>query len=172
MKIELTKQDTPSRPILIESDFVAKTTPLRKTLPSQNSQTPGAVSLVWTGTRLDFADGSHVNVLEDYQLVKDLFAGPVPLALDLDALLPTEAQLDAIHAQSREAGFVKAEGTIEIPNEATDESSAGTPLTEDELQAVAEHDAIPDDERSPQPSELSPAEKRKATLEAKKAAQG
>lgn len=79
--IELTLQDTPARPIVVNTDQVATLKPLRAILPSANSNTPGATETKERGTEIVMANGSKHNVLEPYaEVLERVKDKPVPQA--------------------------------------------------------------------------------------------
>lgn len=241
--ITLTKQDTPSRPITLNTDFIAAVNPLRKAIPDPNSQTM-QTRTVYAGSEVVLSNGTRYNVLESYpDVVAKLTdnvsypAGPMPEAhqratpaqapptppgtvlaasgvpqlantvttTDSDAqpepldVLPTpipEPEMRPLQpGEPRSEGAV---GTIagtpngpadddppqSIPDRPADDGSgrsvtekeaddqaeqarqeltaeppAGTPLTKEELAAVAEHDAKPEVTSSPKPAKKAAAKK-------------
>lgn len=74
--ITLTRQDTPSRPISLNTDFIAAVHPLRKVVPDASSQTM-QTKTIYTGTEVVLSNGTKYNVQEDYQHVIDQLVEPV-----------------------------------------------------------------------------------------------
>lgn len=73
--IELTKIDTPARPLIINPAHVASLQPLRRVVPSMVSQTPGATNEQRIGTQIFMVDGTHYNVTDAYEKVRELVMG-------------------------------------------------------------------------------------------------
>lgn len=201
--ITLTKQDTPSRPITLNTDFIAAVNPLRKAIPDPNSQTM-QTRTVYAGSEVVLSNGTRYNVLESYpDVVAKLTdnvsypAGPMPeahqratpaqapptppgtilaasgvgqLANTVTTTTDSDAQpepLDVLPTPIPEPEPV-AETNIDIdlPPRGTGkveiseaEPPAGTPLTKEELAAVAEHDAKPEVTSSPKPAKKAAAKK-------------
>lgn len=78
--IHLMRQDTPARPVTINTDHVASLRPLRRLVPSSVSQTPGHVVAQYMGTELVLVNGERINVCEQYTDVLQLISGLPPVA--------------------------------------------------------------------------------------------
>lgn len=168
--VQFTAQDTPARPITINSDFVVSLMPLRKVMPTMNSQTPGAAHTVFTGTEIRTSDGLKHNVLEPYDEVDaKLFKtvtypnNPVPAITQDDVQDVADGLRNPEPFPSRET---EAQPWVPGEDQLAETDAALKAVygkTSDELadEAEAGYDT----------SKMTPAEKRKRTLEAKKRAE-
>lgn len=200
--IQLTKADTPSRPITINPAFIISLVPIRKVLPSMNDQNAGATTMAFGGTKIAFSDGTWVNVLENYDQVSTLLSPPQweeTSSVPSESWVPDNGELEAVRADMQKAVAVDAKTLLgkewgvdpdgvptaekngdklteaQVPGMVYGEESVDAnltveipdpPMTQDELfakgaEAKAEREAE---------EQLSAAEKRKRTMEAKKKA--
>lgn len=175
--VQFTRQDTPSRPVMINPAFVASIKPLQKILPSPNTQTTGAVEYRERGTRIVMADGEHHNLLEDYAVVVE------KLSDTKSTSYPSQTQLQS----AWDSGQALVEGTVskdQLPDSISPLDPSAD-VNEDASHLAAAEDtqseeAVREDMRSalaadfPEPTEAKPEEKRtrrtKAQIEADNAA--
>lgn len=173
--IQLTLFDR-GRPLLdINPHHIVSVQPRKVVRPNPATQEPD-LKLIYEGAVVQLSTGAHHNVCEQREEVLALmapFVGPGPIPQPsvpgLDTVLSQTANLSAQPVdveQLRREGQYPADVAPPPPG---DEPPAGTPLTEEELAEVAKHDAIPDEERSPQPGTPAPAKKAPAKKAAPKA---
>jgi hypothetical protein len=194
--ITLTKQDTPSRPITLNTDFIAAVNPLRKAVPDPNSQTM-QTRTVYAGSEVVLSNGTRYNVLESYP---DVVAKLSPPSFNPEPMPEAHQRATPAAAPPNPPGTVlAASGVPQLANTVTTTDSdaqpesldvlptpipepdpadelvtatedaglydhqpeppAGTPLTEEELAAVAEHEAKPEATSSPKPAKKAAAKK-------------
>lgn len=108
--ITLTRNDTPSRPISLNTDFIAAVNPLRKVVPDPNSQIM-ATKTVYSGAEVVLSNGTKYNVLEDYQSVMDQLVEPV----HKDGPLLPEVEITSVEA-TPEHKIIDASGNQAVPN--------------------------------------------------------